>query len=66
MEQEDTHGDSEQKFDQFIFAQYVHYNIFCVGCFSECISIHTGQAWKICLATVRIEPTTFGILSCPL
>jgi hypothetical protein len=22
--------------------------------------IHTGQAWKICLTTVGIEPTTFG------
>jgi hypothetical protein len=21
---------------------------------------HTGQAWKICLATVGFEPTTFG------
>jgi hypothetical protein len=26
------------------------------------VYIHTGQAWKICLATVGIEPTTFGIL----
>jgi hypothetical protein len=25
--------------------------------------IHTGQAWKICLAKVGIEPTTFGILA---
>jgi hypothetical protein len=25
------------------------------------VYIHTGQAWKICLATVEIEPTTFGI-----
>ena len=25
--------------------------------------IHTGQARKICLATVGIEPTTFGILA---
>jgi hypothetical protein len=25
------------------------------------VYIHTGQAWKICLATVGIEPTTFGI-----
>ena len=23
---------------------------------------HTGQAWKICLATVGFEPTTFGML----
>jgi hypothetical protein len=27
------------------------------------VYIHTGQAWKICLATVGIEPTTFGILA---
>ena len=27
------------------------------------VCIHTGQAWKICLATVGIEPTTFGILA---
>jgi hypothetical protein len=26
------------------------------------VYIHTGQAWKICLTTVGIEPTTFGIL----
>jgi hypothetical protein len=25
------------------------------------VYIHTGQAWKICLSTVGIEPTTFGI-----
>ena len=25
------------------------------------VYIHTGQAWKICLATVGIEPMTFGI-----
>jgi hypothetical protein len=25
------------------------------------VYIHTGQAWKICLATVGIEPTTHGI-----
>ena len=25
------------------------------------VYIHTGQAWKICLTTVGIEPTTFGI-----
>jgi hypothetical protein len=25
--------------------------------------IHTEQAWKICLATVGIDPTTFGILA---
>jgi hypothetical protein len=24
------------------------------------VYIHTGQAWKICLTTVEIEPTTFG------
>jgi hypothetical protein len=24
---------------------------------------HTGQAWKICLSTVGIEPTTFGTLA---
>jgi hypothetical protein len=28
--------------------------------------IHTGQAWKICLSTVGIEPTTFGILAQPI
>jgi hypothetical protein len=27
------------------------------------VYIHTGQAWKICLSTVGIEPTTFGILA---
>jgi hypothetical protein len=27
------------------------------------VYIHTGQAWKICLATVGIDPTTFGILA---
>jgi hypothetical protein len=27
------------------------------------VYIHTGQAWKICLATVGIEPKTFGILA---
>jgi hypothetical protein len=27
------------------------------------VYIYTGQAWKICLATVGIEPTTFGILA---
>jgi hypothetical protein len=27
------------------------------------VNIHTGQAWKICLATVGIEPTTSGILA---
>ena len=28
------------------------------------VYIHTGQAWKICLATAMgIEPTTFGILA---
>ena len=27
------------------------------------VYIHTGQAWKICLATVGFEPTTFGILA---
>jgi hypothetical protein len=27
------------------------------------VYIHTGQAWKICLATVGIAPTTFGILA---
>jgi hypothetical protein len=27
------------------------------------VYIHTGQAWKICLTTVGIEPTTFGILT---
>jgi hypothetical protein len=27
------------------------------------VYIHTGQAWKICLATVGIESTTFGILA---
>ena len=27
------------------------------------VCIHTGQAWKIWLATVGIEPTTFGILA---
>jgi hypothetical protein len=26
------------------------------------VYIHTGQAWKICLTTVGIEPTTFGNL----
>jgi hypothetical protein len=25
------------------------------------VYIHTGQAWKICLTTVGIEPTTLGI-----
>ena len=25
------------------------------------VYIHSGQAWKTCPATVRIEPTTFGI-----
>jgi hypothetical protein len=25
------------------------------------VYIHTGKAWKICLATVGIEPTTFGV-----
>ena len=27
------------------------------------VYIHTGQAWKICLATVGIEPTTFRMLA---
>jgi hypothetical protein len=27
------------------------------------VYIHTGQAWKICLVAVKIEPTTFGILA---
>ena len=27
------------------------------------VYIYTRQAWKICLATVRIEPTTLGILA---
>ena len=27
------------------------------------VYIYTGHAWKICLATVGIEPTTFGILA---
>jgi hypothetical protein len=27
------------------------------------VYIHTGQAWKICLATVGFEPTSFGILA---
>ena len=27
------------------------------------VYIHTGQAWRICLAMVGIEPTTFGILT---
>ena len=27
------------------------------------VYIHTGQAWKIFLATVGIEPTTFGIIA---
>ena len=27
------------------------------------VYIHIGQAWKICLSTVGIEPTTFGILA---
>ena len=27
------------------------------------VYIHTGRAWKICPATVGIEPTTFGILA---
>jgi hypothetical protein len=27
------------------------------------VCIHTGQAWKKCLATVGFEPTTFGILA---
>ena len=27
------------------------------------VYIHTGKAWKICLSTVGIEPTTFGILA---
>ena len=27
------------------------------------VYIHTGQAWTICLATVGVEPTTFGILA---
>ena len=27
------------------------------------VYIHTEQAWKICLATVGFEPTTYGILA---
>jgi hypothetical protein len=27
------------------------------------VYIHTGHAWKICLAKVGIEPTTYGILA---
>jgi hypothetical protein len=27
------------------------------------VYIHTGQAWKVRLATVGIEPTTFGMLA---
>ena len=27
------------------------------------VYIHTGHAWEMCLTTVGIEPTTFGILA---
>ena len=37
--------------------------IWCLWCYSAWVYIHTGQAWKICLTTVGIEPTTFGILA---
>ena len=36
--------------------------IWCLWCYSW-VYIHTGQAWKICMSTVGIEPTTFGILA---
>jgi hypothetical protein len=29
------------------------------------VYIHTGQAWKTCLATVGFEPTTFGTVAKP-
>jgi hypothetical protein len=48
-------------------------NFFCVGVMYSgeydardvTLSVypHRGQAWKICLATVGIESTTFGILA---
>jgi hypothetical protein len=47
--------------DFFLCWCYVLRWIWCLWCYSECMYIHTGQAWKICLATVRMEPTTFGI-----
>jgi hypothetical protein len=37
--------------------------IWCLWCYSKCISIHTGQAWNICPVTVGIEHTTFEILA---
>jgi hypothetical protein len=54
--------------------QTSNHDIFCVGvtvCTQVnmmfvmllCVYIHTGQAWKICLATVGIEHTTFGIVA---
>jgi hypothetical protein len=45
----------------FLCCCYVLRWIWCLWCYSDCIST-PGQAWKICLATVGIEPTTFGIL----
>jgi hypothetical protein len=46
------------EFSQFTMSYTLMFVMFILW-----VYIHTGQAWKIYLATVGIEPTTFGILA---
>ena len=46
-----------------LFITHQYYLYFIIFVMLLWVYIHTGRAWKICPATVGIEPTTFGILA---
>jgi hypothetical protein len=46
--------------EKYLLSTYMTISIIDACDVTLSVYIHTGMAWKICLATVGIEPTTFG------